>query len=250
MEQDFKKRLNELSEQAFQKNIVCATKFLDPAESAAAEVFLRTKKDTRYIFSGGYDGAERARLFFLPDWMCAEDFLCDEYISRICAKYSFGTLTHRDFLGALMALGIKREAIGDILVFDDCAYIFCTPQISAFITENLTKAGRTGIKCEVCPLSDIRVPEPEFETVRGTVASLRADSIVSLAFSISRTSAAELIRDGKLSVDHIEEPSPSREITQDTLLSLRGYGRAKLYDIGGISKKGRHFIELHVFSKK
>ena len=108
----------------------------------------------------------------------------------------------------------------------------------------------TRVKCELCSLTDIEVPEPEFDTVSGTVASLRADSVVSLAFGISRTSAAELIREGKFSVNHLEELSASREIFVDDLLSLRGHGRAKLYEMGGTSKKGRQFITLHVFSKK
>ncbi|MBQ8004206.1 MAG: RNA-binding protein, partial [Oscillospiraceae bacterium] len=93
-----------------------------------------------------------------------------------------------------------------------------------------------------------RVPEPVFDVVSGTVASLRADTVLSLAFGISRTRAAELIRDGKFSLDHIEETSPSREADEGALFSLRGFGRARLSHIGGVSKKGRRFIELHVFS--
>lgn len=250
MEQDFKKRIEDLADSSTLKNRLSSTRFLDPAEASAARAYLRSRPDVRYLFSGGYEEAERLRLFFLPDYLNEEFFPLDEHIAALHVKCPFGSPTHRDWLGALMGLGIKRETLGDILVFDGYTYIICTPQISGFISDNLTKVGRFGVKCEPCPLSDVKAPEPVFDAVSGTVASLRADAVVSLAFGISRTAAAELIRDGRLSVDHIEETSPSREIAQGALLSLRGAGRAKLADIGGTSKKGRQFIELHVFSKK
>lgn len=250
MEQDFKKRIEDLADCSTRKNRLSSTHFLDPAECAVARAYLRSRHDVRYLFSGGYDGSERLRLFFIPDYFDEEFFPLDEHISALYVKCPFGNPTHRDWLGALMGLGIKRETLGDILVFDEYTYIICTPQIAGFITDNLTKVGRFGVKCEPCTLSDVKAPEPVFNVVSGTVASLRADAVVSLAFGISRTAAAEFIRNGRFSVDHIEETSPSREIIKGSLLSLRGSGRAKLADTGGISKKGRQFIELHVFSKK
>jgi len=250
MENDFKKRLLDLSDRAFRKNIACATAFLDPAELAAAHIITRADKQAKTLFVGGYPDAERKRLFFLPDYLEEEFFPYDEYISAIYAKCPFGSPTHRDWLGSLMGLGIKRETLGDILVCGDFAYIICTPQIAPFISENLTKIGRFGVKCEICSLSDIKAPEPEFDTVTGTVASLRADALTSLAFGISRTAAAELIRDGRLSLNHIEQTNPAAEISEGDLLSLRGYGRAKLSALGGTSKKGRQFITFYVFSKK
>ncbi len=250
MEQEFQKRLCDLADNTLRTNRQSSTAFLTPAECAEARKYLRTRHDATCLFSGGFDGAERVRLFFLPDYISEEDFPLDENITAIHAKCPFGNPSHRDWLGSLMALGIKRETVGDILTLGDEGYILCTPQIAGFICDNLTKIGRLGVKCETVPLSDICVPEPVFDVVSGTVASLRADTILSLAFGISRTKASELIRDGKFSLDYIEESSISREISEGALLSLRGYGRARLAGIGGMSKKGRQFIELHVFSSK
>lgn len=250
MEQELQKRLCDLADNTARTNRQSSTAFLTPAESAEAMKFCRTRHDVTYLFSGGFDGAERMRLFFLPDYISAEDFPLCENITAIYAKCPFGNPSHRDWLGSLMGLGIKRETVGDILVLGDEGYILCTPQVAGFICDNLTKIGRFGVKCQTVPLSDIRVPEPVFDVVSGTVASLRADTVLSLAFGISRTKAAELIRDGKFSLDHIEETSPSCEICEGALLSLRGYGRARLAGIGGMSKKGRQFIEIHVFSSK
>lgn len=250
MEPELQKRLCDLADNTARTNRQSSTAFLTPAESAEAMKFCRTRHDVTYLFSGGFDGAERVRLFFLPDYISEEDFPLDENITAIHAKCPFGNPSHRDWLGSLMGLGIKREAVGDIFALGDEGYILCTPQIAGFICDNLTKIGRFGVKCQKVSLSDIRVPEPVFDVVSGTVASLRADTVLSLAFGISRTKAAELIRDGKFSLDHVEETSPSREICEGALLSLRGYGRARLAGIGGMSKKGRQFIEIHVFSSK
>ncbi|MBQ2839850.1 MAG: hypothetical protein IJE70_00710 [Oscillospiraceae bacterium] len=249
MEHDFLRRTEDLYERSCRRNVVTATGFCDPSESIQAQSFLSSRKINEYIMCGGYPDAERTRLLFLPDYMDKDYFPFEEYINVLYVKCAFGTLSHRDYLGALIGLGIKRESLGDILVFKDHAYIICTPQVSEFIRENLTKVARFGVKCEICTLDDIEVPEPVFNVVSGTVASPRADSVVATAFGISRSRAAELIRDGKLSVNHVEEVNVSAEICEGSLLSLRGFGRAKLFEVGGMSKKGRQFITLHVFSK-
>lgn len=250
MEQELKRRIEDLYNRAHRTNQLTATFFLDPAEIAQARIVIRSLSAVSALFSGGYKESERMRLFFLPDYLDEEYFPYDEHLTALYVKCPFGTPTHRDYLGALMGLGIKRETLGDILVFDGYTYIICTPQIAPFVVENLTKVGRYGVKCELCDLSEIKAPEPVFDTVTGTVASLRADAVTAVAFNISRTTASELIKEGRLAVDHLEELSPSREIEANALLSLRGYGRAKLANIGGMSRKGRQFIELHVFSKK
>ena len=250
MEQELKRRIEDLYDKAYRTNQLTATFFLDPAEIAQARIVLRSHPSSGALFSGGYEEAERMRLFFLPDYLDEEFFSYEEYLSAILVKCPFGTLTHRDYLGSLMGLGIKRETLGDILVFDKYAFILCTPAIAPYIIDNLTKIGRYGVKCEKFDLSEVKAPEPVLDTVTGTVASLRADAVTAVAFNISRTTAADLIKEGRLAVDHLEELSTSREIEVDNLLSLRGYGRAKLVSLGGMSRKGRQFIELHVFSKK
>ncbi len=250
METELTRRLKDLYSRTSSSNRICSTAFLDPAEIAQAEDFIKFLPDANCIFIGGYENPERSRLFFLPDYIDKEDFPTEEHIHAIKITCSFGKPTHRDYLGSLMGLGIKRETIGDILISDNCAYIVCTPQISGFITDNLVKIGRLGVKCTRCPLGEIHAVDPEYEVVSGTVATLRVDAAVGLAFSISRTKAAELIADGCLSINHREQLSPSATLCEGDLLSMRGFGRARLASIGGLSKKGRQFLEFFVYSKK
>ena len=244
------KRIEDLISQTERKCILSHSAFLDAAEGAEAALYLGRQSGASYVFSGGFEASERKMLFILPDYIDKEYFTPDEYIAAVLVSHSFGELTHRDYLGSLMGLGIKRETLGDILVFPDRAYIICTAMISGYIVDNLDKIGRVGVRCEPCSLSELEIPEPVFDEVTGTVASLRADALTALAFGISRTSAADMIREGKLALNHIELLNPAEDISEGELLSLRGFGRAKLAKIGGTSKKGRQFITFNVFSKK
>ncbi len=248
MENELLRRAQDLYLRARRINQPCATSFLSPAEVKAVEVFLKLKKDDGYIAAGGFDGAERCRLIFLPDYLDAEYLPLDEYITVLRAEYRFGSLSHRDWLGSLMGLGIKRETLGDILVLENHADIICTPQVKRFIMDNLIKVGKAGVSISEISLDEIVVPTPEFKKKSGTVASLRVDAVAALAFSVSRSEAARLIREGRLSVNHLEELCPSAEVSEGTLLSMRGFGRARLFSVGGTSKKDRIFIEIHAYT--
>lgn len=250
MNSELLKRIEDLLSQTERKCILSHSPFLDAAESAEAALFLGRRSGASYVFSGGFEDAERKILFILPDYIDKDYFTPDEYITAVRVSHTFGELTHRDYLGSLMGLGIKRETLGDILVFSDRAYIICTARISEYILTNIDKIGRIGVRCEQCALSDIEIPEPVFDEVTGTVASLRADALTALAFGISRTVAADIIRDGKLALNHIELLNPAEDISEGDLLSLRGFGRARLASLGGTSKKGRQFVTFNVFSKK
>ncbi len=248
MENELLRRAQDLYLRAARINQPCATSFLSPSEVAGIEAFLKLKSGDGYISAGGFEGAERSRLIFLPDYLDAEYFPIEEYITVLRADCRFGELSHRDWLGSLMGLGIKREALGDILVFPKYADIICTPQIAPFIRDNLLKVGKCGVSISEISLSEIIPPTPEFKKKSGTVASLRVDAVCALAFGVSRSEAARLIREGRLSVNHLEQLSPSAEISEGALLSMRGFGRARLYSVGGTSKKDRTFIEIHSYT--
>ncbi len=250
MDGEIERRIEDLMNRSMRTNQPTATGFLDPAELAKAQLFLKNSTGVRYIVCGGFEGAERNRLIFIPDYYEEDNFPKEEYITVIRAECSFGKLTHRDWLGSIMGLGIKRDALGDILVCDGYADIICTDKIAQYLADNLIKVGRYGVKTHIIDMGDILPPNPEFEVRTGTVASMRADAVVALAFGVSRTTAAQLIREGRLSVEHLLQQSTSAEIAEGELLSLRGFGRARVSRVGGTSKKGRIFLELNVFSKK
>jgi len=140
-------------------------------------------------------------LIFLPDYLGAENITDEDINPLACirAKYSsHDSLTHRDFLGALLGTGVKREMIGDILVNEGSCDIVVLKEILPYLETSFSSAGRTRLEVSVIPLEQVNVPEAKFKTINDTVASLRLDSIVSSGFSLSREKAAEAVRAGRV----------------------------------------------------
>lgn len=239
-------RVSDLYERARAKNVLTHTDFLTPSESALL-IKRFPASEIRPVAFGGYTDAERKILFFLPDYLDADDPSVFSCISAIKCSAPFSNLTHRDYLGALLSLGIKRGCIGDILVFPQEAIIILDTKLLAFVCENLSHISRGGVSCIPIDLKEISPPVPKIREIEATVASLRADAVFSSAFGISREKASALIRDGLCSVDWIPLSSPSDSITEGAILSARGFGRAKLAQVGGLSKKGRTFISIHIY---
>ncbi|MBE6915384.1 MAG: hypothetical protein E7471_01955 [Ruminococcaceae bacterium] len=239
-------RVSDLYERAGSKNILTCTDFLTPSEVALLMQKL-PKGEIQIASFGGYSDAERQKIFFLPEYLDPEDETVFDSVSAIKCSASFSSLTHRDYLGALLSLGIKRSCVGDILVFDQEAILIVDTKLVPFILENLTHIGHGGVSCKQITLSEITPPIQKYQEIERTVASLRADSIFAAAFNISREKAAELIRNELCTVDWIPIQSPSDSIAENAVLSARGLGRAKLAKVGGTSKKGRIFISVHIY---
>jgi len=228
-----------------------ASRFLTPSEQrdvASIGVCGRKTRDFTLLFDGGYEGAERTRAVFLnPDWGVYEP---SEWLSALKITYRpQDTLGHRDILGAIMALGIERDTVGDIVMDDTSAALLCLPELSGYITENLTKAGRVGITISSITLDELPVKQEELTVKTDTVASLRMDAVLCAAFGLSRTKAAELIAAGRVSLEHQLCMQPAKELKEGALLSIRGMGRVKLLEVGGVSKKGRFFVRIGVYGK-
>lgn len=221
------------------KNIAASTCFLS----------LRELDMTRYLFGdleglhsfGGYDGAERKMLVYLPDYL-DESELRSEDSPVICLRATFyegDDPSHRDFLGALMGAGIARETVGDICVGKGACDFFVTAEIAPYILQNFTSAGRTKLHLEQIPLSQVQVPEPETKQLRDTVASLRLDSILSSGFRIGRSAAAQYITSGRAAIDGLPCEKPDKTVPEGSKISVRGLGKIKLTAINGQTKKGR-----------
>ena len=144
-------------EQCRQRNIPTATDFLSPQEQAAAQRLLHTLGvQDGYVFFGGYDGAERQRLFFLPDWAETPD--ADAVAAVAATWYGGEHLTHRDFLGSLMGLGLTRGTIGDILVTEDRCQVLTLPKTAEFLLSAWESAGRVRLKTAPLPLEELEIP--------------------------------------------------------------------------------------------
>ena len=221
------------------RNIPANTAFLSPRELEM----------TRYLFGnvpgllefGGYEDAERKMLVYLPEYL-DESNLMQEDSPVVCLRAIFfegDSLSHRDFLGALMGAGIAREAVGDICVSKGSCDFFVTDEIAPYILQSFTGAGRTKVHLEAIPLSQVVVPEPETKEIKDTLASLRLDSVISAGFRISRSLAAQHVTAGKAAIDGLPCEKPDKAVAEGCKISVRGLGKIKLRTVNGQTKKGR-----------
>lgn len=222
------------------------SEFLDPHQLNLAERVLAFY-DADYEFFGGFPGAERAAALFYPDYADEEER--DEYREAIfkvleISPNARGSLTHRDYLGALMSLGIKREIIGDILAEEVKCNIVVSGEIADYIASNLLKVGNTGVNTTILDIIDLSVPEPKVKEIRTTVAALRLDSICAPAFGISRSKAAEFIKAGRVNLNWEITQNPDKAVREGDTISIKGKGRAILEKVGGKTRKDRLTISI------
>ena len=220
------------------KNIPVSTCFLAPRELEMAR-YLFGNLTGLYAF-GGYENATRKMLVYLPDYLTEESI--GEEAGLCCLRATFyegDTLSHRDFLGALMGAGIGRETVGDICVATGSCDFFVTKEIAPYLLQSLESAGRTKIKLKEIPLKEAYIPQPEVQEIRDTLASLRLDSVISAGFRISRGSAGEYISAGKATLNGLPCEKPDKAVEEGAVLSVRTLGKIRLKTIGGQTKKGR-----------
>ena len=230
------------------KSGYAASRFLTPADAQSVANHFKYKRD-ELLFDGGFDNAERVRAVFVnPDW---GQYDRTELFGALQVQWrAQDALTHRDILGAIMSLGIERDTIGDIVCEDNRAAFVCLPELCEYIAENLTKAGRVGVKVSPISIDALPARQENLTIKTDTVASARLDAILCAAFGLSRTKAAELIASGRVNVNHQQCLQPAKELDEGALLSVRGMGRAKLLELGGTSRKGRIFVQIGLYGDK
>lgn len=221
------------------------TGFLDGHQQKIIKEINPRGIDIKTFFYGGYDDAERQIFLCLPDYMQ----VCDTKIIsilRVCIPCK-NSLTHRDYLGSLLGLGIKRDVIGDILVYDDGADIIILSEMEEFVLSNLTRIGRVEINTEIKDIGELIIPDVKSYTVNDTVASLRLDVIVASAFGISRVKAVEAIKRGIVFLNNVEVNKIDKSIDENDKITLRGKGKVILKNIGGKSRKDRIYVTYEKF---
>ncbi len=223
--------------------------FLDPHQRSLAEkAFAACPPDggVALRFDGGYEDAERTLAGFQPDveWEVDDEPPLVLLDAGISGRGGGKALTHRDWLGALMGLGIRRETVGDILVTPNGASLFVMADVSRFILTQLEQVGAESVKVAPGDPDSLAMPERREREIRGTVMSMRLDAVAALAFSVSRTRMTEWIRAEKLSLDWEVQTNPARAVREGGMLSLRGKGRAVIESVGGVSRKGRTGIVI------
>ena len=237
-----KKRFAELADRSYTKGQFTFTQFLSMADLS---LFYEEKRSLDYagpFVFGGYDGAERAIVRFGdPDKLgYEENFPIDTLAIVPLADKFADDLTHRDFLGALMSLGIERSLLGDILVTGKKAYIFCLSRISDFIIENLISVKHTSVSVRRAEAEDIKEIPKSFEKEKLVqVASERIDAVIAKVYNLSRSAAIEYFAQKKVFVNGRLTENTSLSLKQDDIVTVRGFGRFKLAEIAGTSRKGK-----------
>ena len=238
-------RVLDRAKQASERNIPAATDFLSPAQQAQAADLLHAAgiPETAYIRWGGYDGAERAVLLFLPDWMDPSD--AGTYSPIRCLRAAFrpdDRLNHRDILGSLMGMGIVREKVGDILVSPESADLIVLDTVADFLLSSWNSAGRAKLTVTEIPAAHLHIPEVRCEEVRDTVSSLRLDAVCSTGFRMARGKAVDMISSGHVQVNWRPCTKADKLLTEGDTVSARGFGKFQLAVVGGVTKKGRTAI--------
>ena len=250
---EFYARLDDMRELS-DRGEIGISQFLTEAERARADSYLK-RCAISYLFFGGYGEAERTRLYILPDYMegegvdVLEDYGYSSQIKALTVRGSgYSRLTHRDFLGSLLSLGIERAVIGDIAVAEDgrSAVIFCDERILPFILTALERVGGDKVSLrtqDVREIDESSLPTRRFASINTTVSSARLDCIVSSLCNLSREKASELISAGSVEVDFEIEQRPDRKLTPPCVASVRGFGKYRVLSVDTPTKKGRYRLE-------
>lgn len=243
-----KSRLQDLAEKSYRQNVFSVTGFLGLAE---LDIFYRMEKELSFshpALFGGYEGAERMMIRFGDP----EAFGYEEEFPIACIKVSpllkkfAESLSHRDFLGALMNLQIERSQIGDILVGEEVSYFYCTEKMADFICENLTQIRHTHIKCEkTITREEVVCEEPKEMSV--LTSSLRADGCISKVYNLSRQESLNLFSAGKVYINGKLNENNSYQLKDGDVVNVRGFGKFIYKGILYESKKGKLNLSILLY---
>ena len=248
-----KARLKDLANMSYRQNRYTYTNFMSAADM---EVFFSNVDDLSfagYQIFGGRESCDRVMIAFgrESDMGYAAEFPISMIkIAAAIDKFS-DDLNHRDFLGALMNLGIEREMIGDILVTESgstgkhcSAYIFCVDTVANYIIDNITKIKHTNVKCHLCKADDIDAVEVKKDPLHIIAASARADAVIAAITGLSRSNTSLLFSEKKISLNNRLYENSSYQLKPGDIFSIRGYGKYEFTGTGSVTRKGRLNIDL------
>lgn len=255
-----RKHLIDLSNRAFHRDIVTFSDFLNLNELHILHTTPKELFRTRCISFGGHDLSERQMIAFLPDalYYALSDKDCPTSKGTLPFGYKYPIqavvvgplnpkfaedLSHRDYLGSVMNLGVERSKFGDIIVMDTEAVIFVCEEIAEYVLHNLNRVRHTPVQCQKREFQDISYT-PSFIQLKGTVPSVRLDTVMSVAFPMSRSKLTAYITAGKVFVNGKLITSNGYRLEEGQFISVRGLGRISYEGILSETKKGRYYISV------
>ncbi len=242
------KRLLDLSKRSYNNNTFEFSDFLTVAEQDEFAVQKKEFTGSRFKLYGGYELAERRMIRFgdPEEFGYDVDFpiTCIE-ISPVSEKFA-ASCSHRDFLGALMSLGLERRLFGDIIVKDKKAYLFCQERFSSFVCDNLVSVGRNQVHCEVCVFPEENVKK-ERERIGIQVNSLRADAVAAKVCRLSRGAVLPLFAQKHVILNGQTLENKDKTLKEGDIFSIRGYGKFVVGETTGQSKKGKENVNIYKY---
>lgn len=244
----FRKRLEELANRSYANQQYLFTGFLSAAE---LDIYYQMEHELSYasaVLFGGTNDCERVMLRFGSEALCGyEESFPIACVAIVPLLEKFGeVLSHRDYLGALMNLGIERSTLGDIIIEGKHAFLFCTEQMEPYILENLDKIKHTNVQCSLAKeIPKSTVVQVERKIVQ--VGAMRADSIIAKVYHLSRSESLNLFRAKKVFVNGRQTENNCGSLKPEDKVTVRGYGRFCCVNIVGESKKGKLNVEVDVY---
>lgn len=243
-EQELLKRAEDLSVRSVKKWEITHTAFLTPAEKMLLQKRFHPEPGCEMRFYGGYEDAERSIAVFRPEDSPEPE--SGELLRAVHYKAYFGEPGHRDYLGALIASGISRDRLGDIVINGEEAWVFCLPGIVSHLTA-IDRIGRISVRAEEIPPEKVPSQKRETKSVSFTVQSMRVDAVAAGMFHLSRSKCADCIREGLLSLNYSTCEKTDTEVREGDIISLRGCGKGVVTELGGNSRKGRQFVQAELY---
>ncbi len=220
------------------------TDFCDPYQISLCKPILNKLGELKYFVTGGFNQPERQIIVLFPDYMEKEEVESPLEFLQIKGDFDKNNLSHRDILGAVLGLGIKREKIGDIIICKNCAYIVAFKEICDFINGNLEKISHYKVETNVVGFDDIKIPEENYKLIETTVQSLRLDALVGIGFGESRSSLSKLIGNERVKVNWKPINNPAHLLHEGDVVSFKGKGRIMLLAVGNKTKKDRYKVTI------
>ncbi len=238
------KRVIDKIEKVLNSYTIESTDFLDPYDRSLAKSILNRFDDLSFFEDGGIEKAERKIIYIFPSYFEANQI--DKGLIFLRANGDFENLSHKDFLGGLLSIGIKREKTGDIIVHQDFADFILKEDIGGFVLLNLQRIGNQNIQISEIPGDELSESTTSYKEIVRFLSSLRIDAFLSAVYNISRNDALSIIKSNNVKVNWEPIDKPSRLLSQGDLISTRGYGRAIIHSVDGFSKKGRVHVSVRI----
>ncbi|MDR6880181.1 RNA-binding protein [Bacillus sp. 3255] len=236
-------------ERAAQQHAVKLTDFLDPRQAFILTSLVNRHPDVHCRLDGGYEAAERKRALIAPDYRSLDDDDMEMAVLSVSSgDRKFLTLEHGDYMGAILGLGMKRDKVGDIHVIEGGCHCLVTRDAADYLHLNLSQVHRVHVLTELLPPDKLVTSSAKLEELTLSVASMRLDGIVSDVFRLSRAKVLMPIQAGRCRVNWKLEEDPSKPLKEGDMVSMQGFGRFKVLEVEGVTKKGRMRVKIGKFA--